>query len=664
LSKSSSNHKTIIFIGLMLGMLVAAVSQTIVSPAMPVIVAELGGIEHYSWIATAALLASAVIVPIVGKLSDIYGRRGFYIVGLLIFMLGSILAGVAQGFWWLVAARAVQGLGMGTIMPLAQAIIGDIISPRERGKYMGYMGGVFGIASIGGPLLGGWITDNFSWRWLFFVNLPIGIAALAFIIAYLHLPHTPRKHSLDYVGFVTLGLGLSSVLLATSWGGTQYPWDSWQIISLYVAGALSLAVFAINENYTEEPVIPLRLFGNSIFTLSNVANLAIAMCMFGAIFFIPIYAQGVIGVSVTNSGLVLIPLTVSMIVVSILVGRLITRTGRYKGFVLAGILVMGLGYYLLTRLEYGSTQTQLTLAMIVVGLGLGAVLQTYTLIVQNASSRSDLGVATATTQLSRSIGATLGTAIFGTIMTSGLRTEVPKHLPAEALNGPQAEQFSGGSGVGSLLDPNAITQLPEAVAIGIREGLAAAMHPVFVAGIPILAVAFVASLLIKALPLRSVAFVDADKEMLRNANQGTSEGVYEGALSPNGDSRHSLPTRGAPEYLAREIESVNGENPNAKIPFLRNMNLDEPDTYLNDIDGMSLEELEEQIPQAQEALDAIDSKLEELMGLRDATLVCVASMAARLAALKQAGLLYGPIGDGQPASRGLEGASHKSAHDD
>jgi EmrB/QacA subfamily drug resistance transporter len=664
LSKSSSNHKTIIFIGLMLGMLVAAVSQTIVSPAMPVIVAELGGIEHYSWIATAALLASAVIVPIVGKLSDIYGRRGFYIVGLLVFMLGSILAGVAQGFWWLVAARAVQGLGMGTIMPLAQAIIGDIISPRERGKYMGYMGGVFGIASIGGPLLGGWITDNFSWRWLFFVNLPIGIAALAFIIAYLHLPHTPRKHSLDYVGFVTLGLGLSSVLLATSWGGTQYPWDSWQIISLYVAGALSLAVFAINENYTEEPVIPLRLFGNSIFTLSNVANLAIAMCMFGAIFFIPIYAQGVIGVSVTNSGLVLIPLTISMIVVSILVGRLITRTGRYKGFVLAGILVMGQGYYLLTRLEYGATQTQLTLAMIVVGLGLGAVLQTYTLIVQNASSRSDLGVATATTQLSRSIGATLGTAIFGTIMTSGLRTEVPKHLPAEALNGPQAEQLSGGSGVGSLLDPNAITQPPEAVAIGIREGLAAAMHPVFVAGIPILAVAFVASLLIKALPLRSVAFVDADKEMLRNANQGTSEGVYEGALSAKGDSRHSLPTRGAPEYLAREIESVNGENPNAKIPFLRNLNLDEPDTYLKDIDGMSLEELEEQIPQAQEALDAIDSKLEELMGLRDATLVCAASMAARLAALKQAGVLSGPIGDGQSVSRGLEGASHKSAHDD
>ena len=664
MDESNSNHKIIIFIGLILGMLVAAVSQTIVSPAMPVIVAELGGIEHYSWIATSALLASAVIVPIVGKLSDIYGRRGFYIAGLLVFMLGSILAGVAQGFWWLVAARAVQGLGMGTIMPLAQAIIGDIISPRERGKYMGYLGGVFGVASIGGPLLGGWITDNFSWRWLFFVNLPIGIAALAFIIAYLHLPHTPKKHSLDYAGFVTLGLGLSLVLLATSWGGTQYPWGSWQVISLYVVGALSLVVFTINEYYAKEPVIPLRLFGNSIFTLSNVANLAIAMCMFGAIFFIPIYAQGVIGVSVTNSGLVLIPLTVSMILVSILVGRLITYTGRYKSFVLAGILIMGLGYYMLTRLEYGSTQTELTIAMVVVGLGLGAVLQTYTLIVQNATSRSDLGVATATTQLSRSIGATLGTAIFGTIMTSGMRTEIPKYLPAEALNGPQAEQFSGGSGVGSLLDPGALTQLPEAVATGIREGLAAAMHPVFVAGIPILAVAFVASLFIKALPLRNVAYVDADKEMLRNSNQGAAEGIYEGTLNANEDSRHPLPTGGAPEYLTHERESLNGESPKSIERLLSDLNLDEPDTYLNDIDGMSLEELEEQLPQAQEALDAIDSKLEELMGLRDATLVCAASMAARLAALKQAGLLYGPIVNGQSASRGLKVASHGSAHDD
>src|SRR5919205_2304297 len=504
MGKSGANHKTLIFIGLMLGMLVAAVNQTIVSPAMAVIVAELGGIEHYSWIATSTLLVSAVSIPMVGKLSDIYGRRGFYIAGLVIFMLGSILAGAAQGFWWLVGARAIQGLGMGTIMPLSQTIIGDIISPRERGKYMGYLGGVFGIASIAGPLVGGWITDNFSWRWLFYINLPIGIAALAFVVSYLHLPHTPKKHSLDYLGFVTLGLGLVTVLLATSWGGTTYPWDSWQVISLYIVGALVLAGFVVNEYYAAEPVLPLRLWKNSVFTLSNISNMAIAMTMFGAIFFIPVYAQGVLGVSVTNSGAVLIPLTGSMIVVSIAVGRLITRTGRYKGFMLAGLLIMGAGYFLLTRLDAGSTQADLTLDMIVVGLGLGAVLQTYTLVVQNATSREDLGVATSTTQLSRSLGATVGTAIFGTIMTNGMRTEIPKHLPPQALQGPQAAKLSDGGGVGAVLDPNTLGQLPDAVSNGIREGLAAAMHPVFVAGLPMLAVALVATLFIKALPLRTV----------------------------------------------------------------------------------------------------------------------------------------------------------------
>jgi EmrB/QacA subfamily drug resistance transporter len=508
----NGSRRNVIFVGLMLGMLVAAVSQTIVSPAMPVIVSELGGIEHYSWIATSALLVSAVTVPVIGKLSDIYGRRGFYIAGLVVFMLGSILAGAAQGFWWLVAARAVQGFGMGTIMPLSQTIIGDIISARERGRYMGYIGAVFGVASIAGPLVGGWITDNFSWRWLFYVNLPFGIAALAFIVAYLHVPHVPRRHRLDYVGFAALPVALVAVLLATTWGGTTYPWDSWQIVSLYAAGVLVLIGFLINEYYAAEPVLPLRLWRNSVFSLSNLSNMAIAMTMFGAIFFIPVYAQGVIGVNVTNSGAVLIPLTASMILVSIIVGRLITRTGRYKGFMLGGLLVMMGGYFLLTFLGYGSTQTDLTLDMVVVGLGLGAVLQTYTLVVQNATSREDLGVATSTTQLSRSLGATIGTAVFGTIMTNGMKTEIPRHLPPQALQGPQAAELSDGSGVGAVLDPNTLGQLPDAVANGIREGLAAAMHPVFVAGLPIIAVALVATLFIKELPLRTVAFADMQRD--------------------------------------------------------------------------------------------------------------------------------------------------------
>jgi EmrB/QacA subfamily drug resistance transporter len=514
-----SNRRNIIFVGLVLGMLVAVTSQTIVSPAMPVIVADLGGIEHYSWIATSALLAMAVSVPVVGKLSDIYGRRGFYIAGLAIFMFGSILAGMAQGFWWLVGARAVQGLGMGALQTLSQTIIGDIVSPRERGRYMGYLGGVFGVALIAGPLVGGWITDAFSWRWLFYINLPIGVAALAFIVAFFHPPHVPRQRSVDYAGFVTLGLGLSAVLLATSWGGTQYPWGSWEIISLYIAGALLLVGFVVNENHAEDPVLPVRLWKNPVFTLSNVSNMAVAMAAYGAVFFIPVYAQGVIGLSVTNSGALLIPLMFSALALSILVGRLITRTGRYKGFVLAGLIVMGGGYYLLTRLGYGSTQADLTVAMVVVGLGLGAVLQTYTLIVQNAASRTDLGIATSITQLTRSMGATFGTAIFGTVMVGRMKTEIPRHLPSEAMNGSQAERFSGGSGVGSLLDPGALGHLPPSIASGIREGLATAMHSVFLAGLVIVGVALAASIFIKELPLRETAFADEQ-------DRSSAEGAY------------------------------------------------------------------------------------------------------------------------------------------
>jgi EmrB/QacA subfamily drug resistance transporter len=525
---STSNRRNIIFVGLMLGMLVAATNQTIVSPAMPVIVAELGGIEHYSWIATSTLLAVAIGVPVVGKLSDIYGRRGFYIGGLVVFMLGSVLAGVAQGFWWLVAARAIQGLGMGALQTLSLTILGDIVSPRERGTYMGYMGGVFGLASIAGPLAGGWVTDVFSWRWLFFINLPLGVVALVFIAAFFHVPHISRRRSLDYMGFVTLGLGLSAVLLATSWGGTQYPWSSWQIISLYMTGAVILVGFVINEGYAEEPVLPLRLWKKSVFTLSNVSNMTVTMAMYGALFFIPVYAQGVIGANVTSSGAVLMPLMLSAVVVSILVGRLITRTGRYKGFVLAGLTVMGTGYYLLTRLDSSSTQTDLTMVTVVLGLGLGAVMQSYILIVQNATSREDLGVATSITQLTRSIGATLGPAIFGTIMVSRMRTEIPKHLPSEALNGSQAERFSGESGVGSLLDPNALGQLPAAVETGIREGLAAAMHSVFLVGLVIAGIALAASIFIKELPLRDTAFADEDagKQVLDEPNRSASAGAY------------------------------------------------------------------------------------------------------------------------------------------
>ena len=514
-------HAKMIFIGLMLGMLVAAVSQTIVSPAMPIIVSELGGIEHYSWLATAAMLVSAVTVPIVGKLSDLYGRRGFYIAGLVIFMIGSILSGMAQNFWWLVGARAVQGLGMGALMPLSQIIIGDIIPPRQRGKYQGYMGSVFGVTSIAGPLAGGWVTDNWGWRWLFYAGLPFGLVALTFIVKYLHLPHERRKATIDIGGITTLTGAMVAILLATSLGGTSYPWGSGEVIGLYVAGALLLAAFIPIELRAQEPVLPLRLFRNSIFTFSNIASLGVAMGMFGAIFFIPVYAQGVLGVSATNSGAIIIPMSLSMIVMSIGVGLLITKTGRYKGFMVAGTLVMLAGFFLLTRMHYGSSQLDLTLAMIVVGLGLGSAMQTYVLVVQNSVAHRDLGVATAATQFFRSAGGTIGIAVLGTIMSSRLLTAIPKHLPPGAAKA----MPKGSVDASSVLDPHALATLPPEIATAVREGLADALHQVFVFGVPMVLIAVVATLFIKVVPLRETIHGPGEvgRDLLAELGQGATD---------------------------------------------------------------------------------------------------------------------------------------------
>ncbi len=307
-----------VFAGLMLGMLVASLNMTLVAPAMPTIVAQLGGIEHYSWIAISAMLASTVAVPIVGKLSDLYGRKPFYMGGIVVFMLGSALSGLAPSFWFLVFARAFQGIGMGTIQPLSQAIIGDIVSPRERGKYQGLIGGVFGLASLIGPAAGGFITDRFTWRWLFFVNIPIALIALAVIAMFMHVPQAKRPHAIDSWGIVTLSLGLTAGLLATAWGGSQFRWVSIQILGLYSFAALMLAAFVWIERRVPEPVLPLHLWRNSIFTLSNLATMAVAMTLFGAIYFLPIFVQGVIGNTATGAGTILVPMLLAMIVTSVL----------------------------------------------------------------------------------------------------------------------------------------------------------------------------------------------------------------------------------------------------------------------------------------------------------------------------------------------------------
>jgi EmrB/QacA subfamily drug resistance transporter len=505
-----------VFSGLMLGSLIASLNMTLVAPALPTIVSELGGLADYSWIPISAMLASTIVVPVAGKLSDVYGRKPLYMTGIVVFAVGSALSGLAPNFWFLVFARFVQGAGMGFLMPLSQAIIGDIISPRERGKYQGMMGASFGLASIVGPAAGGFITEHYSWRWLFFVNIPFAVLTLIVVAMFMHVPNERRKHKIDVAGSVTLSSGVTAGLLATVWGGTQYAWDSWQIVGLYGAAAVLLAAFVWFETRAEEPVLPLYLFKSSIFTFSNVASIGVAMSMFGAIFFLPVFVQGVIGNSVTNSGAILVPMLVAMILTSIASGQFISRTGRYKMPLVIGMVLMGAGYYLLTQLDVNATNEQVVVAMILIGLGLGVSMQTYTLVVQNSVSREDMAVATSTTQLSRSIGAAIGLAILGTILTQGLNSAFPKYLPPSAF---QKLHASGASSAGAVFDPTQLANLPPAIAAGIRHALADGLHPVFLVGLPIIAIALIATLLIREVPLRQTVHVTAGRR-----GQGSSSG--------------------------------------------------------------------------------------------------------------------------------------------
>jgi len=497
-------HRRILVIlgALMLGMLLAALDQTIVATALPTIAGDLHGLNHLSWVVTAYLLTSTISTPLWGKLGDLYGRKKLFQAAIVIFLVGSALSGLSRDMAELIGFRALQGIGAGGLMVGAQAIIGDIVSPRQRGRYMGYFGAVFGLSSVIGPLAGGFITQHLSWRWVFYINLPIGVVALAVIAAVLHLPRKRTQHAIDYVGTALLGGAVTAIILLTTWGGTTYAWGSAPIIWLAVAALVLVALFCLAELRAAEPVIPLALFRISVFSVSSSIGFLVGFVMFGAIIYIPLYLQTVHGATPTSSGLQLLPLVGGMLITFIISGRLVTRWGRYKIFPVLGTAVMSVGLFLFSLLQPSTSLAVSSMYMVVLGVGIGGVMQVLVVAVQNAVPRSQLGTATSTSTFFRSIGGSFGVAAFGAIFNNRLAANLPKYLPPVALRAVRGGNVSA--------TPAQLDALPPAIHHGYVLAFSDSLHAVFLIGAPVAMFAFVLTLFLKDLPLRDQAYVVSD----------------------------------------------------------------------------------------------------------------------------------------------------------
>jgi EmrB/QacA subfamily drug resistance transporter len=483
----------VVLLALMIAMMLAMLDNMIVGTAMPTIVGELGGLEHLSWVVTSYTLATAASTPIWGKIGDMYGRKGSFLASIVIFLVGSALSGMAQDMGQLIGFRAVQGLGAGGLMVGVMAIIGDLVPPRERGRYQGMIAGVMALAMIGGPLVGGTITDNWGWRWAFYINLPLGAVALAAVGAVLHLPKKSSRARIDYVGAVLLTVGITAIVLVTTWGGTEYAWTSARIMELTGIGVAALVGFLFWETRAAEPIMPLHIFRSRNFTLMSVIGFLAGFVMFGAVLFLPLYQQSVQGASATNSGLLLLPMLGAMLVVSMIAGRVTTESGRYKVFPIAGSALMVAGLYLLSTMDTGTSRLTSGVYMAVLGAGMGFLMQITMLVAQNSVELKDMGVASSSATLFRTLGSSFGVAIMGALFNHRVQDVMTER--AGSLGSQIAEQSA-------QLDAASLAKLPDAAREAYQHAVSSGTHGAFLLGAAVAVIALAASVFVKEVPLK------------------------------------------------------------------------------------------------------------------------------------------------------------------